>query len=962
MKKTLIQLVCLAMSFLFATAQSPTFEWAKKTGGVGHEWCFSVTTDLASSVYATGSFANSVDFDPGAGNYTLTCGTLNQDAYVSKLDSSGNFIWARQFKGTGILGARGKSIKVDNFGNVFITGNFQETVDFDPGPGTFNLTTGSGQGDIFMVKLDIAGNFIWAKQFKSSGISGNATGESLVVDNSGNVILTGNFTETVDFDPGTGVYSLVNFGLSDIFVTKLNSAGNLIWAKQIGGTGGDDSRSIALDGSGNILLTGNFQATADFDPGPGLYNLTSISSNGDEFVCKLDASGNLIWVKVTTSYKSNAIAIDSYDNVVTVGEFGGTVDFDPGAGVYNLSAPNMGVFVKRLDKNGIFINAQAMTLGPIGPNYAFYLNALDIDAAGSVYLAGGFVGEADFDPGPGTYYVSSPYRPLPYICKLTNSGDLVWTSIQYVDNYAYNFSIHLDTSRNIYAAGTFEFNLVFNPGPNQVLLTTAGYQDFFISKMSQCQNNSFSTITGSACNSYNLNGHTYTASGVYTQIINNASGCDSVITLNLTINGSNTTSSFSACDTYSWQGNVYTVSGIYSDTLISSTGCDSILNLNLTINHKIFTSINTAICQGQNYAGHTATGIYIDTYIGTNGCDSIRTLSLTVNPKSISTINYTMCQGETYSGHTTTGVYIDTLIAANGCDSIRTLQLIVNPKAFTTINSSICQGQSYFAGGANQILSGIYKDTLLTSLGCDSVITTNLTVTANLKPNLGPDRNLCLNAPLSITPGIFPKYLWQDNSTQPNFMISNKGTYWVKVTDANNCSATDTLKVLAIDTLPKNFLPTNQLLCYNSVFNISVLGYKNYLWSTSETTNAVSLNTFGTFYLTVTDNNNCVGKDTIVLLRNYNCIPVSIPNAFTPNKDGTNDNFKPIITQEVSSYNFTILNRYGQKIFTTNNYGIGWDGTLKGVAQPRNSYVYLVSFKNNNGELTEYKGTVTLIR
>jgi gliding motility-associated-like protein len=326
-------------------------------------------------------------------------------------------------------------------------------------------------------------------------------------------------------------------------------------------------------------------------------------------------------------------------------------------------------------------------------------------------------------------------------------------------------------------------------------------------------------------------------------------------------------------------------------------------------------------------------------------------------------LNISTCNSYTLNSqiYNTSGTYYQTIPNAFGCDSVITLNLTINRK-FTAQTIAICEGTSFYTGGANQTAAGIYKDTLRTSLGCDSIVTTTLLVHPKPVPDLGADRNLCLNAPLNITPGVFKSYLWQDNSTQSSFTISTKGSYWVKVTDTNNCTATDTLKILAIDTLPADFLPADQLLCYGSIFKISVPGYKNYQWSTGDVSGTVSLSGFGNFYLTVTDNKNCVGKDTILLLRNYNCVAISIPNAFTPNKDGINDIFKPFITQEVFEYSFLIFNRYGQKIFETNDYLKGWDGTFKGTAQPRNSYVYLISFKNINGVVSENKGIVTLIR
>ena len=111
----------------------------------------------------------------------------------------------------------------------------------------------------------------------------------------------------------------------------------------------------------------------------------------------------------------------------------------------------------------------------------------------------------------------------------------------------------------------------------------------------------------------------------------------------------------------------------------------------------------------------------------------------------------------------------------------------------------------------------------------------------------------------------------------------------------------------------------------------------------------------------VTDSNNCTGKDTITLIRN-NCIPISIPNAFTPNKDGKNDIFKPTISQDTKNYSMIIYNRYGQKIFESGSYSIGWDGTYKGKEQPAGTYVYRIVFTNNFGYLSENNGTVMLLR
>lgn len=962
MKKTLFIHLWVIISISIANAQSPTFEWARKVGGSsGPDWCLAITTDPSSNVYSTGYFHSAVDFDPGAGNYTLTSGAPNWDPFVSKLDSAGNFLWAKQFKGTAVHGGKGMSIKLDNADNVYITGQFFSTVDFDPGPGVYNLTTGSTDLESFVVKLDSAGNFLWARQFKGSGNNFN-TGISLDVDIAGNTIVTGFFNQTVDFDPGAGVYNMTALSSpGDMYIVKLNAAGNLVWAKQVGGTGSVYCVSMGIDGSGNILLTGNFQGTADFDPGPGVNNITSVLSNGDIFICKLTPSGNLTWVKTIAAYESRAVTIDRYDNVIIAGVFGFTVDFDPGPGVFNLTAPNGGGFVCKLDKNGIFINAGAVLMEPAAPNLQFYLNSIDNDAAGNIYVAGAFMGTIDFDPGPATYNVTSNFKRLSFVFKVTYDIDFVWAVYQQTSvNFLESMFLSLDTLKNIYCAGMFGSNITFNAGPNAVTLV-GGFEEMFFYKMSQCNTRTYSFLTETTCNSYTLNGHTYTATGTYTQVLNNYQGCDSIITLDLVIGGSNDTSTVVICDSYTWQGQTYTASGFYRDTLVSSTSCDSILNLNLTINNKVFSTVNAMICQGQVYAGHSTSGTYVDTYIATNGCDSIRTLNLTVSARLYTNVTAVICSGQNHGGHTASGIYIDTLISVYGCDSIRTLDLTVNPSAFINVNASICEGQFYYAGGANQTTSGIYKDTLLTTLGCDSVITTTLLVNTKPNPNLGPDGNICSNSQGSITPGNFSTYLWHDNSTLPNYLVSGPGRYWVTVTGSNNCKATDTLDVITLDTIPRNFLPPGQELCYGNSLKIAIPGYAEYVWSTGAITPDVSLNSFGSFYLTVKDFNNCIGSDTITLVRK-DCIYIGIPNAFTPNGDTRNDIFKPTIFQAVQNFSFIVFNRYGQKVFETREYGKGWDGTLKGKPQPSGSYVYHIKYTNIFGVETVENGSVLLMR
>jgi gliding motility-associated-like protein len=864
-------------------------------------------------------------------------------------------MWAREIDGA--YTGTGLSISIETSGYVYIAGEFAGTADFDPGAGIYNLTSGATGG--FILKLDINGNFNWGKMI--GGISLLET-KCLAIDLSGNVLITGAFMNTADFDPGPGLFNLTvtgnQPGLKDAFILKLNSSGNFIWAKQFGGNNITYCNSIVTDGIGNIITTGYFYGTSDFDPGIGTHYLIAPQNSSHIFISKLDANGNFIWVKQIPGGSAVSIDVDSFGNLLTTGPLYLTVDFDPGPGIFNLtSSGQMDVFVLKLDPDGNFLWAKSF-----GGPYDDRVASLAVGPDNNAYLTGVFAWQSDFDPGPGSYIMVATGNYDIYALKLNSSGNFSWAIRFGGDYFALANSVFVDNYNNVHITGGFTDTVDFDPGPGVHNLNNLPYNwDIFVEKIKQCAYNSFYTIAATACNTYILNGQTYTTSGTYTQVLVNSVGCDSILTLNLIINGSNTTTSVTACENYTWQGQIYTVSGFYSDTLISSTNCDSILNLNLIINYKVLSTVNATICEGQVYAGHTTTGTYVDTYIASNGCDSIRTLNLNVNPKLYTNFSTTICDDQSYGGHNTTGIYIDTLPSTFGCDSIRTLYLTVNPRAYTNINATICEGQTFYAGGAYQSTAGIYKDTLLTSLGCDSIITTDLKVNPKPRPDLGPDGNICMNKQSYISPGLFKSYLWQDNSAQPEYMVTSIGKYWVTVTDSNNCSATDTLNITTIDTIPNNFLPENRQLCYGDVLKINVPNYAAYNWSTGSTASAIDLSNFGTYYLTVKDFNNCTGTDSITLQRK-NCIFIGIPNAFTPNGDNKNDIFKPGIFQSVKKFSFIVFNRHGQTVFETREYGKGWDGTLKGKPQPSGSYVYHIKYTNIFGVETVENGSVLLIR
>lgn len=417
-----------------------------------------------------------------------------------------SLLWAKQMGGIG--DESGSAVALDASGNVYTIGSFSGTVDFDPGAGIYNLTAINSK-DIFIEKLDASGNFVWAKQL--CGLSTVFAGYlSIAVGKNGNVYTTGALNGTGDFDPGPGVYNLTSINNDDIFISKLDANGNFIWAKQMGGISFDESHAIVLDASENVYTTGEFNGTSDFDPGPGIYNLSTTGGNSG-FVSKLDVNGNFVWAQQVGG-RNFDIKVDAYKNVYTTGIFAGTVDMDPGPGVYNFTALYIDIFVSKLGPNGDFVWAKQFA-GSAGHTVFTNSYSINIDDHGNVYTTGVFINTFDFDPGPGVFNLGGPGA---FVSKLDANGDFIWAikpntfcnkvftdaaSNIYIGQGSsiskYNFNSNLiwtkqiggsgdftiDAVGNIIASGGFSATQDFDPGPDTYNMTSSGGSDIFILKL-----------------------------------------------------------------------------------------------------------------------------------------------------------------------------------------------------------------------------------------------------------------------------------------------------------------------------------------------------------------------------------------------------------------------------------------------------------------------------------------------
>ena len=394
--------------------------WVKIIAGINDEGARSVFLDAANNIYITGSYQTGTDFNPGPGTFSLSSGS-GANAYVLKLDNSGNFIWVSSLGSS--LTTVGIGLSVDLSGNVFVAGSFTGTnSDFDPGPSTYTLSS-TGAQDVFVCKLNLTGNLVWAE--KIGGSSADSP-NFLNIDASANILITGYFKSTIfDLDPGIGTTTVsASGGLDDVFVLKLNNNGSFLWGKQIGGSSYDDGMSIVSDVSGNVYILGNFYDTADMDPGPATFTMTPGASGfADIFITKLDINGNFIWAKQFGGVNGESgfeMALDSFGNIYFTGNFNGPSDFDPGTGVFTLnsigSLGNYDIFTVKIDNSGNFLWAKSMG----GPNTETGM-AIAVSSTGySVLTAGNFFGpNVDFDPGPLTYTLNAIGNTDAFVCRLS---------------------------------------------------------------------------------------------------------------------------------------------------------------------------------------------------------------------------------------------------------------------------------------------------------------------------------------------------------------------------------------------------------------------------------------------------------------------------------------------------------------------------------------------------------------
>lgn len=375
--------------------------------------------------------------------------------------------WAGKFGGFGEDVVR--ELYVDPSGTCYTTGYFTDEANFAVSGSAVNLNS-SGFYDVFVQKTDANGALQWARSFGSSESFEYGTG--IIADASGNVYITGVFDQPTDFDPGAGTTVLSSNGAQDIFLVKLDASGNFVWAKNVGGSDYDESTALGVDATGNVYLSGYFNETADFDPGPGTFEFTGLGAN-DNFIAKYSTDGDLVWAKHYGSAEFEAaLAMRVLANGTSyiTGFYNGTVDFDPGTGVFEMSAVPMqnAGYLLQLDTDGEFIMAK--TISGTGDVIGY---DVEVDADENIYLAGSFKGTVDLDPGSGTATFTSSLDNG-YMVKLDASGNFLWGKQLQSNESVIVYSMDVSSNGVVTSSGYMENTTDFNPDPTiQFELTPA---------------------------------------------------------------------------------------------------------------------------------------------------------------------------------------------------------------------------------------------------------------------------------------------------------------------------------------------------------------------------------------------------------------------------------------------------------------------------------------------------------
>ena len=503
--------------------QIPEYVWSYRPSNSSQQFiqpCVKVNSE--NDIIFASRFQGNMDFDDGPGTLLL-----RGDFFVTKLDQNKNTKWIKVIRGTRI--DWDGDMYVDRYDNIYLSGTFYGTVDFDPGPGVFNLTQDSGGTKGFMVKLDNDGNFVIAKKLGEGSRESRAM--RIAVDQNQNILILGYYHGVIDFNPGGTDGKLTSNGESDIYLLSLDKNGNFQWVKSIGNSEYDYGYYMVIDADNDIYITGNYRFSTDFDSGPDEYILKGYGSS-DGFVAKFSEKGTLMWAKSTGcgGYdKAEALVVDKDKNVYIGGLFSSNCNFDIENGsAFFINRGWFDLFVIKYDENGDFVWAR--TIGGVN---ADQVTALTIDDAQNIIFVGNTNTIALFETTFNDLIITSHEKSL-LLAKYDPEGNKLWTASVGATGNFWCKSIATDQNGHLFIAGNFAGTADFNPLPGIQEGPSAISMDLFVIKMKHCEDEYREIEISSALPYKTASGAEISNTGTFVDTTLIQSGCRLISTIRYT--------------------------------------------------------------------------------------------------------------------------------------------------------------------------------------------------------------------------------------------------------------------------------------------------------------------------------------------------------------------------------------------------------------------------------------------